>query len=57
MKKDLIAEVVSRALVTAAFLAVAVWFVSLVPAAIDHSLAAQDAKVAAHLQMVRGGGE
>ena len=57
MNKNLIAEVVSRALVAAVFLAVAVWFISLVPAAIDHSLAAQDDKVAAHLQLVRGGGE
>lgn len=57
MKKDLIADITAKALVTAAFLAVAVWFLTLIPAAIDHSLAAQDAKVAHHLQMVRGGGE
>ena len=53
MKKDLIADITAKALVTAAFLAVAIWFVSLVPSAIDHSLAAQDAKVAAHMEMLK----
>lgn len=57
MKKDLIAEITARCIVAAAFLAVAAWFISLVPAAIDHELAVGDAKVAHHLQMVRGGGE
>ena len=50
--KWLIAEVVSRALVAAAFLAVAVWFVSLVPGAIDRELQNADARVAAHLEML-----
>ena len=57
MNKNLIAEVVSRTLVAVFFAAIAVWFISLVPAAIDHELAVGDAKVAHHLQMVRGGGE
>lgn len=56
MNKDLIAEAVSCAVVAVVFAAITVWFISLVPAAIDHELAVGDAKVAHHLQMVRGGG-
>lgn len=53
MNKNLIAEVVSRAVVAVVFAAIAAWFISLVPAAIDHSLAAQDAKVASHMEMLK----
>lgn len=52
MKKDLIAEVTARTVVAALFLAVAIWFVSLVPGAIDRELDNTAAKVAAHMEMI-----
>ncbi len=38
----------------AAFAAIIVWFVSLVPAALDAECRIQEAKLQAHFQMVRG---
>ena len=53
MTKDRFADVASFAIVAAVFLAVAVWFCSLVPGAIDRELSNQDALVKAHLEMLR----
>jgi len=52
MKKDLIAEITARAIVAALFVAVTVWFVTLIPGAIDRELDNTAAKVAAHLEML-----
>ena len=38
----------------AAFAAIIVWFISLVPAALDAECRVQDAKLQSHFQMVRG---
>ena len=47
-------KLVGKLFVLAAFAAVIIWFVSLVPAALDAECRIQEAKIQSHFQMVRG---
>ena len=49
-------KLAGKLLALAAFVAVVVWFVTLIPAALDAECRVQDLKVARHFEMLRDGG-
>lgn len=52
---DRIADVAATAIVAVVFVAVMAWFMALVPRAVDHEIEASNARIMAHMEMLRNG--